>query len=421
MMKIRSVLLVTAVCLMYFDAAAQCDNGPFLDATSQPSKCGNFNGSISLSVTGGNGPVFVYLDGTELGDTVTVIDEIPSGFYNLEVIDSAGCTDKLTVYVDNLPGVEITDIEFGYSGCDSVSGSFVDVEVNSIGDVEYSSNGVVFQSESQLTGLPADTITVFVRDEFGCTDERDVFIPSPFPRIIRIQTLESDCQADDGEIWAVYYASWGPYFVSVDNNNYIDGPMIRDLSAGEYTFYVRNELGCVVSFPVSLGGPAGLSPGMVTITPATCGNNNGSISINGAAEIATFMLGNSDSDEGVFRMLAAGEYSLHFIDTLGCERDTILEVPESDCEVYFSNVFSPNGDGVNDIFKPVFRSNPPEDAVLEIADRWGSRVYSCTGACSWDGAADNVMAANGVYVYLFRYRDANGVQRVISGDVTLLR
>jgi gliding motility-associated-like protein len=376
---------------------AQCDNGPFLEATTRPSMCGNFNGSIIVNVTGGIGPVNIYLDGTDLGDTVSVIDAIPFGYYNLEAIDSIGCVDAVTVYVNNLPGVLITDISVGYRNCDSINGAFVDVAVDAPGDVVFSADGVNFQSEPQLVNLPSDSITIFARDEFGCTDRRDVFIPNPFPEIIRIETIEPDCNDNDSEIRAVYYASWGPYYVSIDDLSYVDGPVVRGLGPGSYTLYVRNELGCVIAFAVDLEGPPRINAGEIDIQPATCGSSNGTVQIQRPDGVITYFLGGDERPDGIFQGLPAGQYTLRYVDTVECERDTVLFVPETDCEIYFSNVFSPNGDGVNDTFAPVFQSNLPEFTSIEIADRWGSIVFSCEGSCAWDGKMGDIVAENGVY------------------------
>lgn len=85
-----------------------------------------------------------------------------------------------------------------------------------------------------------------------------------------------------------------------------------------------------------------------------------------------------------------------------------------DIEVVFLpkalNTFSPNGDGINDVFMP--------DYVIEIMDRNGLRIYS--GASGWDGTYNGRQAKEDIYFYRLHYRTANG-KRQKTGYVTLIR
>jgi gliding motility-associated-like protein len=86
-----------------------------------------------------------------------------------------------------------------------------------------------------------------------------------------------------------------------------------------------------------------------------------------------------------------------------------------DCEadVYVPNTFSPNGDGINDVFRPFGK----DFRVLELSvyDRWGRRHHR--GAAPWDGGR----AAPGVYVYRLSYLDLLTGKKVMrTGDVVLV-
>lgn len=92
---------------------------------------------------------------------------------------------------------------------------------------------------------------------------------------------------------------------------------------------------------------------------------------------------------------------------------SVMEALNSIYEYYKendSNVFSPNGDGVNDCFSPAFQPLPPGDVFLPCSDlvvytRWGERVFDSTmqevPAC-WDGTSfDGSALPEGVYFYRF--------------------
>ncbi len=75
-----------------------------------------------------------------------------------------------------------------------------------------------------------------------------------------------------------------------------------------------------------------------------------------------------------------------------------------------TNTFSPNGDGINDIFMGDYR--------IEIIDRNGLRIF--TGENGWDGTYQGRQAKEDTYFYRLHYRTANG-ERQKTGYVTLIR
>jgi hypothetical protein len=129
---------------------------------------------------------------------------------------------------------------------------------------------------------------------------------------------------------------------------------------------------------------------------------------------AAFYLGNSPGPATVFPLAEAGTYGVSTT-AFGCvfSKTFTLRV---DCEadVYVPNTFSPNGDGINDVFKPFGK----DFRVLELSvyDRWGRREWR--GEAWWDGGE----ASPGVYVYRLTYLDLLTGKKVMrTGDVVLVR
>ena len=83
------------------------------------------------------------------------------------------------------------------------------------------------------------------------------------------------------------------------------------------------------------------------------------------------------------------------------------------------NVFTPNQDGVNDIFK-VFYSGHFRVIKTTIYNRWGETIFEGFNNEEWDGTYKGEPAASDVYLYYVIYRE-NGNEGVTSGEVTLLR
>ena len=90
--------------------------------------------------------------------------------------------------------------------------------------------------------------------------------------------------------------------------------------------------------------------------------------------------------------------------------------------MFIPNAFTPNGTpNLNDKFGI---SNPfaiNEFISFEIFDRWGGRVFNATSSLdTWDGTAQGQALNPGVFLYRLRYR-CQGVEKILSGSLTLLK
>ncbi len=138
-------------------------------------------------------------------------------------------------------------------------------------------------------------------------------------------------------------------------------------------------------------------------------------------EVPSDMEGVWDFGDGT---TAKGDSVIHTFDATSREYyDVTLRVMNADScitenslriEVLFLpkpvNTFSPNGDGVNDIFMADYR--------IEIIDRNGLRIYA--GDNGWDGTCKGRQLPEDTYFFRLYYRTADG-ERVKTGYVTLVR
>jgi gliding motility-associated-like protein len=97
--------------------------------------------------------------------------------------------------------------------------------------------------------------------------------------------------------------------------------------------------------------------------------------------------------EILYKNIPAGRYEVIVTDMNGCSRVLVGRVP-LDTEIFIPNVFTPNDDGVNDVF--FIRNLPDTNAELIISNRWGAEVYSTRSyQNNWDGSG----VSDGVYFY----------------------
>lgn len=104
----------------------------------------------------------------------------------------------------------------------------------------------------------------------------------------------------------------------------------------------------------------------------------------------------------------------------GCEESAVITVEVQEPAYEIPNIFSPNGDGTNDIFK-VFAGGGVEDFECWVYNRWGQLIFESDNVDdAWDGTYNGVDAPSEVYYYLIRFR-VGGQDIEEKGDVTLVR
>ncbi|MEZ4959081.1 MAG: gliding motility-associated C-terminal domain-containing protein [Saprospiraceae bacterium] len=92
------------------------------------------------------------------------------------------------------------------------------------------------------------------------------------------------------------------------------------------------------------------------------------------------------------------------------------------CNIYFPNAFSPNGDGINDFFLP-YTPCGLESYELLVFNRWGSLAFcSSDPLLGWGGVEGGKYAPPGIYTYLARFKYSYSKDAEFSnGDLLLIR
>jgi gliding motility-associated-like protein len=132
--------------------------------------------------------------------------------------------------------------------------------------------------------------------------------------------------------------------------------------------------------------------------------------------------GKSDERSPIHQYASSGEYvvSLTVKDEFGCEYATSKILRIEGQFLRFPTAFSPNGDGKNDSFFPVFADI--EQIKFWIFDRWGEMLYysSDKGSLGWDGTINGVKAPNGTYIFKVEYWHREGRWATETGSFLLV-
>lgn len=161
-------------------------------------------------------------------------------------------------------------------------------------------------------------------------------------------------------------------------------------------------------------------------TFSICGNEMVTFTVNLNPE---FKLVSSDGQVGnTFSYNTTGKFTFNLSPSCGNNFiDTVTIIDSSfDPEkmVLIPNVFTPNGDNRNDVFK-IMADKPLQDFELSVYNRWGKKIFASTSQMlAWDGKVNGDPAPSEVYIYSMKCMvDDCGKAKKIErkGDVTLIR
>jgi len=173
------------------------------------------------------------------------------------------------------------------------------------------------------------------------------------------------------------------------------------------------------------------SPGTYFDTLKTANNCDSIIQLNLTIEtqrpkiISAKIASHEHYKVGPYEFQNEGGYRVQLKSELGCDSTVFLEL--SHFKYFIPNAFSPNNDGNNDFFNIGGTEDIESIKKLSIFDRWGRLVYEEDNLLpnetsqGWDGNFSGRLSPNGVYIYLANLLFTDGVERQVSGSVTLIR
>jgi hypothetical protein len=364
-------------------------SAPVLNSTSTDATCGNADGSIDLTVTGGAFPYeFVWSNDTGTEDQ----SNLSSGSYTVTVYDNNGCQAVTTVVVNDISAPTLTGLAID-AACGSANGS-IDLTVTG-GAFPYEfvwSNDAGTEDQSNLS---SGSYTVTVYDSSGCQSVTTVVVNDLSGAALSSVSTDAACGSANGSIDLTVTGGAFPYEFVWSNDAGTEDQ--SNLSSGSYTVTVYDSNGCQAVTTVLVNDTS--APILnSTSTDATCGNADGSIdlTVTGGAFPYEFVWSNDATTEDQSN-LVSGSYTVTVYDNNGCQAVTTV--------------------AVNDTSAPVLNSTST-DATCGNAD--GSIDLTVTGGAFpyefvWSndtGTEDQSNLSSGSYTVTVI--DANGCQAVTT-------
>ena len=398
-------------------------------------RCANKpTGGISLDVSGGV-PGYTFNWETEAmiipDPSLEDLENIFSGFYKVTVLDSNSCelVDTITVYEADYFDVML-EIASNYHGVPISCYGYSDGAINLTpqgGTGPYTYLWNTDDTTRNLVGLKAGEYRVNIVDDWGCADSASVVLEEPTAMEYSLKQEDPLCFNDaNGSIELLITGGTvdGLDDYQVWLNEVLAGPLMADLTRGDYHIRIQDLNQCFVETDVELVHPDTLIMDFQTVAAYCPDTPDGSMDLyvsggNGAYYIS-WNQGLADN-EVHFTGLYSGQYVATVTDYKNCVAVDSAEVAyEHEWCLRIPTAFSPNGDGFNDTWIIENLELYPQ-VDLKIFDRWGSLIFVTGNAAdeAWDGTLDGRKLPIDSYHWVIdlNYQD----YKPITGNVTIVR
>jgi hypothetical protein len=327
-----------AGCLNAFTVTVANSAGPAITGVAHTNATcyGGSDGSIhSITYSGGTGTILFSMDLVNWVNAVgfTSFTGLSAGTKRVYIKDAVGCLNFYDVVIGQGPQIIISNIATVDNSCFGGSnGSAVVTAAGGTGTLEYSIDGVNFQSSNSFTGLSAGGYQFYVKDLGGCGNTARANISQPDQIKISLGILNvAPCNGDEnGRIIINATGGTGAYTYSLNGNNYFGSNTFTGLNGGTYTVYVKDAAGCVVTATTLVNEPTTLVIASAATDVSCTGGNNGVIdlSVSGGVPAYSYFWGGSIYTEDRFN-LSIGQYSVSVVDANGCEKTKsfVIEQP----------------------------------------------------------------------------------------------
>ena len=312
---------------------------PFVQDASCPGVC---DGSATVVASGGILP-YTY-NWVPTGSTGSTESGLCAGSYTVIVTDANGCTEQVTIVV-NEPDPIVIDTNTLDASCNGLcDGEAYALATGGSGGFTYQWNDLASTASDTVTGLCAGTYQVVVTDITGCTDSTTVTINEPDSISINITVEGASCAGDcDGSAIAVAIGGNAPYTYQWNDPSSTLNDTVSGLCAGIYSLVVTDSLGCTQTATAVIDEPLPLAL-TDSATNITCGGSCDGIAgvlVTGGTPVYTYQWDDPNNSTTPFVTgLCAGTYQVVVTDANGCADSTsvtIIEPPVLDITVAVQN------------------------------------------------------------------------------------
>jgi gliding motility-associated-like protein len=404
-----------------------------------PTLCnGDNTGFISVNPFGGTAP-YTYLWSD--GQTTASAQNLAAGTYSVSVTDANGCSTVISGIVVTQPSAISSTVSVNQNvSCFGGNDGSAEVFPQG-GTAPYSyawSNG---ETDAIALQLEAGPFSVTVTDANACSTVAFDTLTQPAPIVASLETLNATCFADaDARIIIdTLYGGQPPYSVALNGGatfqDVSDGYQYDGLTAGAYSLLFTDFNGCTLTVSTTVTQPDQIVVDAGADVIIQMGEETQlSATVFDAPFGSTYLwtpstaLDCTTCLDPVANPVESTTYTILVTDPNGCTaNDAVLVEVTRDRNVYIPTAFTPNGDGLNDIFMVYGGVGVSGVSSFLVFDRWGELVHQAQNfmpgdpAFGWDGNMKGKPMNNGVFIYVVDIEFVDGSTLQYKGDVSLIK
>ena len=329
-----------------------------------------------------------------------------------------GC-DSLVNYELAIEDLSDFEIEGDISLCPDESSL---LSAGNFASYEWNSGESTSAVEITTTGWYAVTVT----SDLGCIASDSVLVEVT-ALSAELATQPPRCFGESNGSISVVNINGGtpPYEYRLNDGAAQAQATFARLEAGFYELEIVDAAGCSLNLSealtepdlleVNIGETLELSLGATAQLNAT---SNRPVQYNWSPES---IFSCTDCPNPIVSPVASQNVIITVVDSMGCEATDQLSLIVGNYKLYAPNAFSPNGDGVNDIFQ-IFPNNGVASVdYFRIYDRWGNQLLEKVNpelrALTWDGTAGNQTLNPSKYTWMISLELIDGRSEILTGEV----
>ena len=398
---------------------------------------GLINGSIDVTPVGGTAPYTYFWSTTQVSQDIS---NLAPGQYIVSITDANNCVSSTAITVTQ----PLAPLSVSISQAPITCYGYNDGQLTANGaggTIPYSyvwQPGAAAGSINSLLG--PGTYTVQVTDANGCVSNASATLNSP-PALIasftvsdNVVCLPASVTFTNASIGTFTSVLWN-LSTGVSSNSSQFNVALSALGCINATLTITDVNGCTADTTIS---------NVVCVVPGpTASFTSNTPDINFETGEITFTNTSINEDQVLWEFgdntqstldnpthyypaetFASYDVTLIAIDVNGCI-DSVTQTFElnDNLKLNVPNSFTPNGDGLNDVFLPIFNAESGvKEYKFEVYNRWGQLVFE-TGdlTTGWDGKYKTKICQQGSYNWIIYYQDFSKNPYNVNGHVTLIK
>ncbi|MEX2483112.1 MAG: SprB repeat-containing protein, partial [Brumimicrobium sp.] len=303
--------------------------------TTTTEACGGTDeGTATITMAGGQTP-FTYNITGPVNDSngSGFFDDLPPGNYNYTVNTGGGCDVDGTFVIDPGPPMPVT-VTSNDASCNGDCDGDATATPNG-GTAPYTyiweqGGSAIGQNTQTASNLCVGTYEVTVIDNAGCETTESVDVDEPPVLTGDLTPTDATCNGVcDGEVEVINVAGGTvPYEYNINNGANQTGTTFTGLCDGTHNVEIEDGNGCTIPLSTNVGEPTPLTVDVTGTTDATCGSNNGTITVDGAGGTTPYeySAGGPNQTATTIDNLAPGTYTITITDDNNCTATTTANI-----------------------------------------------------------------------------------------------